>query len=1711
MSNFVGNFNNALGFDASFLASKFGVFASKIAASKTPTEIISTESILGSGLSSLLNLILGFLFKLIFYICRFALNLVDFMEAVVNKLSGISSNESYDINKDFKGNPIFRFLLSDVAIRIFSIFIGVAILLLIVLVIIAIVKSDYDAATNDQEGAKGPIFRRAFKSLFLFLSMPIFLFVFILSSNAILNSVNAAFKSGGATQSSLGGTIFVSSTYEANKYRTYAESGERAPILFDFEDPAQTIGVEGMSPEELRDAYGSWTNAREIYNSFAYRKFDDAKNTVVYRNGKFYNSSSFAEYENFVTTPEEYYVLADFIDYAVTNALEYYIKPMNDADLDWEAVKNKIGTAMYYSIINDMSFSIGYKDVFNIDGDSSTKSYIKEYVNSVGAASTPIADAVRAMEMILAIGDYSDNTFKVLESVPGYVNYVRWASEKAMDEATGEIMRVYEITKYTYNTLIEEIQEREPQLCVQYNGAYYAVQKLSAERVAENGGQYSYICDTDNDNTKVDRVSVDHKFLYDNGEEYLNQYGEAIMLPKDKLSIKFRQASWPEKLYNDLLVVFGDVFRALVASDGGDWMDMQITSSGATVDASGSVIFPSAFITPAGLVMSELFLGTRTQQVEGAAASATYGTIYSDTVLNSIIKTVAGEENYKAIKAQIEVYETIFDNMMAAILDDAAEREGVSDVDDSVSINTYKQYLSSIMMSEEFATYFGLAAKTIVGFNEVLYEMNKNSEIPAYSTMTAYSAVFANLLNNLDDDSLAKTMVESYYVTDDTDTLAFYSETSETKDPVGDYEGWNSDFYRVRSAENISFAGQDIEKLYSELKTQRDSAYNSYKLLKQSKYLEQLRNYDEQIYSLYKYVLKSSFRDAITNITTNNIDITFNDITYHALLTLSTTQIAEYAFGGQLKTLIPDFYDSDEKFLYVDPEFPGIMTVSDFSGETTFSAPFAKLRDFVKKFGDIAIALNSSNFSSMAFGAVEHLKGEAFETAFANYIKSELLTRFPDIARTSGLVTLEDLGLSSEAIANVVSWKIVGFDKTNNTFSAMVKIADGNNQPSDKEKSYKLSKDNAVINKTIVEFWGMEYHKSEFGFVYDLVDIDASDNVVYAAIIDGIRYPIYSVDYSELRADNSVVVSAEDKDNIYSGFVINFLNGKKYLVDNDKLTVTIGAEEIGKTLVDYRRDAFATIADLDTRAGETDVELQDRFLSMLYLMSAGEIEIEANKYVISTEIFSKTLVKRLAGEENRPDENLVEKVYGADFEYFAKDEDRGTVFVICTYDKSTEKFVPYLTSTDTTSLSEFASPYVVNPYGTSGKMYYPLVARGVIDGDGNPTAIRMKQDGTIEFYRDNIYVVNASNLNLSMYYQSLEDVRVKKSVVSTIVNGITKVFTGKTLTQMVLDAVPRLSADATLNFAFGSERTIEAAAQSGKFEMSYNFKTLGIDYFYSTRDINIIIFLFGTILIFGAIVAAMWGLIQRVLDITVLFIVSPPIIASIPISSDDKNGRFVTWRNKMISSVLSVYGIVIGLNIFFIFVPFINQLNIVNESSAIVQVGLGRTLGAPFINYLFRVVFLFTAIGLIRRAPAMFQPMISGGSDQDIFSKGEATRQNISNTIATVKDHISGQYMHDKLQNLAGTAKGLIPGMAIAKKVGGLAKKGKDFVAKKAAYFAARKNGVPKNVAKQAAKDLGESIKKARELEEKEKARRQEALEKRESDRAERMAVPDEE
>lgn len=170
---------------------------------------------------------------------------------------------------------------------------------------------------------------------------------------------------------------------------------------------------------------------------------------------------------------------------------------------------------------------------------------------------------------------------------------------------------------------------------------------------------------------------------------------------------------------------------------------------------------------------------------------------------------------------------------------------------------------------------------------------------------------------------------------------------------------------------------------------------------------------------------------------------------------------------------------------------------------------------------------------------------------------------------------------------------------------------------------------------------------------------------------------------------------------------------------------------------------------------------------------------------------------------------------------------------------------------------------------------------------------------------------------------------------------------GITLTNTIMSAI-NISMNPN-SILVGGQTTIggEILITSGQYayigpigqqsEIEQMFLTGQLDYFdinvvktyYNLRSLDYFIGLFGSIVIMVMFVMSSITFIQRIFDIVLLYIISPISVSTIPIDDGD---RFRVWRDMMISKVLSAYGIILSMNLFFIIIPQISSITFFTNS-----------------------------------------------------------------------------------------------------------------------------------------------------------------------------------
>ncbi|MBQ9790256.1 MAG: hypothetical protein IJW24_01515, partial [Clostridia bacterium] len=206
-------------------------------------------------------------------------------------------------------------------------------------------------------------------------------------------------------------------------------------------------------------------------------------------------------------------------------------------------------------------------------------------------------------------------------------------------------------------------------------------------------------------------------------------------------------------------------------------------------------------------------------------------------------------------------------------------------------------------------------------------------------------------------------------------------------------------------------------------------------------------------------------------------------------------------------------------------------------------------------------------------------------------------------------------------------------------------------------------------------------------------------------------------------------------------------------------------------------------------------------------------------------------------------------------------------------------------------------------------------------------------------------------------------------------------------------------------------------------KVAVNYSGLGIDFFgaeksgyysfntfYVPHKFNFIVFVFAAIVIFNILFTSVWGLISRIYEIVVYFIVMPGVAAA---TTMDGGKMFKSWKDNLIKKVFASYGVILGLNLFFLLIPPLKEASQIFRDSDFVGMNMDWILWdykAEFINQLIYLMFLLVAISMLKTLPATIAGLIGSG---DVYKDGGDVKKNVKDTVddvtTKIKDTVSGK------------------------------------------------------------------------------------------------------
>lgn len=320
---------------------------------------------------SFANGLISFLGEVLYSITKWVLYFVDILFFYIQQLAGLNMDTT-SLNKMISkdADMVFNFLLSnsDMIVQIVKNLIVFSVILLIVFTIFTIIKNQFDSLKTDKSKSVADVMKTTIKSILLMLITPMIAIFGIVASNILLKALYNA--TDVARAASLGTQIFSAASNSANMYRQYAMDQKRVPIVFDFtkEEEILQYYIEEGSSIKMQEYLKSTDNtiyatylkfADEDFDTFEALEADSGKGLKTFyeiydRDATVVAGDKLYDYKRIRAYNEEYHVMADLVDYAVTSSAILHIKTVEEMLNSIVKMPNAVSDTQKQEIFNDI-------------------------------------------------------------------------------------------------------------------------------------------------------------------------------------------------------------------------------------------------------------------------------------------------------------------------------------------------------------------------------------------------------------------------------------------------------------------------------------------------------------------------------------------------------------------------------------------------------------------------------------------------------------------------------------------------------------------------------------------------------------------------------------------------------------------------------------------------------------------------------------------------------------------------------------------------------------------------------------------------------------------------------------------------------------------------------------------------------------------------------------------------------------------------------------------------------------------------------------------------------------------------------------------------------------------------------------------------------------------------------------------------------------
>lgn len=176
-------------------------------------------------------------------------------------------------------------------------------------------------------------------------------------------------------------------------------------------------------------------------------------------------------------------------------------------------------------------------------------------------------------------------------------------------------------------------------------------------------------------------------------------------------------------------------------------------------------------------------------------------------------------------------------------------------------------------------------------------------------------------------------------------------------------------------------------------------------------------------------------------------------------------------------------------------------------------------------------------------------------------------------------------------------------------------------------------------------------------------------------------------------------------------------------------------------------------------------------------------------------------------------------------------------------------------------------------------------------------------------------------------------------------------------------------------------------------------------YFYDLAQFNWVVALFSVFFLASILVSITLGAAVRLYELAILFVISPAIISILPL--DD--GPFKTWKKKFIGKVIMIFAPVVALNLYFILVDTLLEVDMMATISTAINSGMSMvgpaivllaagSAGAILLSSIFDLFIVIAGAMVCKEAIKWLGDMIGG---EDMTGAGDKLKDNVSNFVKT--------------------------------------------------------------------------------------------------------------